>query len=63
MTRLCPEVPDFARCSAREACELLGISFNTLKKYVRLGRITPGLFSDGTPYYLGREIKKLWREK
>lgn len=63
MTHLCPEVPDGARFSAREACTLLGISFNTLKKYVRLGRINPSLFSDGTPYYLGREIKKLWREK
>ena len=62
MTRTCPEIPDHARFSAREACGLLGISFNTLKKYVRIGKITPGFFSDGTPYYPGREIKRLWRE-
>ena len=63
MTQTCPIIPDFARCSAKEACALLGVSFNTLKKYVRDGRITPGFYSDGTPYYSGKEIKRLWREK
>lgn len=63
MTRTCPEIPDHARFSAKEACDLLDISFNTLKKYVRAGKICPGFFSDGTPYYLGSQIKRFWRER
>ena len=63
MTQICPNIPDYARCTAKEACSLLGISFNTLKKYVTIGKISPSFFSDGMPYYSGKEIKKLWRER
>ena len=63
MTQTCPMIGDFARCTAREACALLGISFNTLKKAVRERRIVPNHYSTGIPYYPGREIKRFWSER
>ena len=34
------ELPDREWVSAKEACEYLGISFPTLKRYIKLGKLT-----------------------
>jgi len=59
-----PQVADTARYSQREAARLLGIHPNTLRRYTESGKVGCGFHrTNGRPFYMGREIKRLWRSQ
>lgn len=63
MTTTPPKIPANARLNARQACDALGICFNTLKRRVREGKIIPRRGGDGRDYYTAQEIQRFWRER
>lgn len=54
-----PDVAPLGRYSTTQTYRLLGISYNTLMKYVREGYIVPNM--GRKRYFLGENIIKCWR--
>lgn len=62
MTPTMPTIKDNDRFSGTAAATLLGISRETLRKYVNEGRIRRHYSrKSARPYYLGRDLLILWR--
>lgn len=57
-----PDVPADARFNAKQACEVLGISRNTLKKYVRQSGTRP-LMQGKRAVYTGLTLLRFWEGK
>lgn len=61
MTPTEPNIPDAARYGHKETARLLGISPNTLRNYVKAGKIKCGYRkANGYPFYTGRAIRSCW---
>lgn len=61
MTPTEPNISDNARYGHKETARLLGISPNTLRSYVKQGKIKCGYRrTNGYPYYTGRAIRSCW---
>lgn len=56
-----PRVVNRGRYTTTQTYRLLGISYNTLMKYVREGRIVPELGASGRRFFYGETILKCWR--
>jgi DNA-binding transcriptional MerR regulator len=62
MTSIEPTCHDLGRYSVTEACEILGIHRSTLERYRKANLIKAGFRrTSSRKYYLGSELKKLWR--
>ena len=62
ITAIEPKCADDGRYSVMQTCSLLGITRNTLEKYRTLNLIRAGFRkATGRKYYIGKDIKKLWR--
>ncbi len=66
LVKTCPDIPDDWKGGMSDVCRLLGISWKTLDRYVKLGRYAGGIDSrpskNGRRQFVGREIKRFWRE-
>ena len=54
-----PKVAMMGRYTTTETYRLLGITYNTLMKYMKEGRIVPSM--GHKRYFLGENIIKCWR--
>lgn len=62
MTAKEPDVPQTARYSIKQTCEILGICRNTLRKYAQAGIIKENRrMANMRPYYTGKAIHDCWR--
>lgn len=62
MTTTEPQVTPNGRYNIEQTCQLLGISRNTLCRYVKRGRIRFGVRrSTGRKFYLGSDILQFWK--
>lgn len=62
MTATEPMVSDQGRYTSTQACAVLGIHRNTLRRYWQQGKIKATFRkADGRKLFSGTEIKKLWR--
>lgn len=61
MTPTEPTIPLTARYPIGEAARLLGIHRNTLRRYTENRLIRAHVKSSGRLYYLGRDLRRLWR--
>lgn len=62
MTPTEPKCYDEGRYSVTEACSLLGIHRTTLERYRKANLIKAGFRrTTSRKFYLGSELKKLWR--
>jgi len=66
LVKVCPDIPDDWKGGMSDTCKLLGISWKMLDKYARLGKEGGGiewlLAKSGRRQFVGREIKRFWRE-
>jgi len=64
MTSVIPDINPSGRYSIKEACAILGIHRNTLRKFTLAGRIRVS-FRKGTmrKFYKGTDIKRFWLEE
>lgn len=60
MIQTFPNLTPDARYSPREAYTLLAISYTSLKRFTREGRIEKSYRVDGSPYYTGETINNFW---
>ena len=59
----CPQCADEGKYSVMSASRLLGIHRATLERYRQLNLIKASLsMATNRKYYLGADIKKLWRK-
>lgn len=57
-----PKVCLTGRYKTMEACRILGLSKDTLRKYRRQGAIKCGYRREtGRPFYMGAELVRFWR--
>ena len=58
-----PLVSPRGRYSTKQTCEILGITRETLRRYVMAGKIGRKYFkTTGRPYYSGASILEFWRQ-
>jgi len=62
LVNVCPDIPDNWRGGMSDTSRLLGLSWKTLDRYVRLGYIRCQTSASGRKQFSGREIKRFWRE-
>ncbi len=61
LVKTCPDIPDNWKGGMSDACRLLGISWKTLDRYAKLGKIKCVKSASGRRQFTGREIKRFWR--
>lgn len=62
MTNEEPKVADAGRYTVTETCKALGVHRNTLRRWVRAGKIHCKFRRiDNRKVFEGKEIKKVWR--
>lgn len=64
LTAFPPKVIPGARYNTGQACDILGISRNTMRKYVKSGKIHPK--SDKDTYrnvFEAKELTRFWNER
>jgi DNA-binding transcriptional MerR regulator len=62
ITAIEPQCADEGRYSVTQACALLGIHRNTLERYRQRNLIRAGFRrTTQRKFYLGKDIKRLWR--
>lgn len=62
LVKTCPDIPDDWKGGMSDVCRLLGISWRTLDRYVKLGKIKCVKSASDRRRFTGREIKRLWRK-
>lgn len=62
MTTEEPKVSNRGRYNTTQTCHLLGISYNSLMKYMREGLIIPSIGTGGRFFY-GENILRFWRDR
>ena len=60
MTTVQPEVPLGGKFNTKQAAQALGISYNTLMRYVASGYIRPSM-GRKRRFFTGAEIIRCWR--
>ncbi len=62
LVKTCPDIPDDWKGGMSDVCRLLGISWKTLDRYVKLGNIKCRTSESDRKQFTGREIKRFWRK-
>lgn len=58
-----PKVSDEGRYTTKEACALMGICPNTLRKWAKMGIVRKYRRKvSNKPFYKGRELKRVWMQ-
>lgn len=66
LVNVCPDIPDTWKGGMSATARVLGIDRDTLRKYANFGRRGGGIdwrpSKSGRKQFLGREVKRFWRE-